>query len=550
MRIHGLPDDILRIVLRKSLHRGSDKLEAFKSNLVWLSVCQRWRGLAIPMVYSNLYVQFGERIVRKFGADSRDRSGEEPTDAAIKTNLDLISAVGCTSMARSADIAVGFTINPIPGFRKVAERLRIVSSEWKRITTLNVFVFPDTSNSSIHRVDVSGYSDHISEVSDVVAALMPDVCQLNWKGSNYSRIANALHGELARRYYKTLEEIDSMYPIVAPSGRRFERLKKLNICNSIVSDNQYPNVNAGELEKLTLRNVPSDHSWASFSSNNDGSVIEFAKLNNLTLAYNSVYKEEDNVVQHRDGHPWTLQLPALGNLSITCYVNICPLFEYMVLPPRMRTIFIGMPLEAYQRIAHVALATAESIVLKVNYISQYSPSGFAAINRILESARGSDEVGLDITDSGSPILPEFITCTALTRLCITASTNVDTMLGFFQHLPNLTKLVVHNLMLDDIQSDLSIPDASSHTPVEPLDTKLNILAINYNKNQYSPDMAVAVAKYMLLKVPMLAQFNVAQIPRQPIVDFVETFAQWYPHLSNDWIKVYEGREYSGLRWML
>ncbi|KAJ1725097.1 hypothetical protein LPJ61_005673 [Coemansia biformis] len=197
MLLHGLPEDILRIVLRKSIHRGSDKLEAFKSNLRLLSVCQIWRALAIPMIYENVYVQFNERIVCKPGVNNIDTPGEEPTDAAIKTNLGLISAVGCTSMARSADIVVSFTIDPIQAFRKVVERVRVVSSEWKRITTLNVYVYPDTSNSSIHPMDVSGYSDDISEIGDALAALMPDVCQLNWRGSNFSRIANAIHGELA-----------------------------------------------------------------------------------------------------------------------------------------------------------------------------------------------------------------------------------------------------------------------------------------------------------------------------------------------------------------
>ncbi|KAJ1725096.1 hypothetical protein LPJ61_005672, partial [Coemansia biformis] len=179
---------------------------------------------------------------------------------------------------------------------------------------------------------------------------------------------------------------------------------------------------------------------------------------------------------------------------------------------------------------------AVSIVLKVSHFSQYSSSGFAAVNRILESTRGSDEIGLDIADGDLHILPESITCTALTKLCVSGPTSMDTMLGFIQRLPNLAKLIVHKLVLDSAQSDLSIPDASNHTPLEPLDTRLSMLAINYDGNQHSPDTAVAVAKYMLLKVPTLTEFHTAQTPQQPVVDFVATFAQWYPHLSNDWIK--------------
>ncbi|KAJ2765859.1 hypothetical protein IWQ56_003932, partial [Coemansia nantahalensis] len=42
---------------------------------------------------------------------------------------------------------------------------------------------------------------------------------------------------------------------------------------------------------------------------------------------------------------------------------------------------------------------------------------------------------------------------------------------------------------------------------------------------------VAVAKYVLLRIPSLTELLAAQIPKSPVVSFVEEYASRYPHLS-------------------
>ncbi|KAJ1724103.1 hypothetical protein LPJ61_005774 [Coemansia biformis] len=122
------------------------------------------------------------------------------------------------------------------------------------------------------------------------------------------------------------------------------------------------------------------------------------------------------------------------------------------------------------------------------------------------------------------------------------------MLGFIRRLPNLTGLSFYRLELGDVQSDITVPEASDHTPIEPYDTKIKGLAINYNREQHSADQAIAVAKHLLLRLPTLTRLMATQTPKQPVMDFAETFVQWYPHLDNVGFKLYEGEESDSARW--
>ncbi|KAJ1718691.1 hypothetical protein LPJ61_006509, partial [Coemansia biformis] len=66
----------------------------------------------------------------------------------------------------------------------------------------------------------------------------------------------------------------------------------------------------------------------------------------------------------------------------------------------------------------------------------------------------------------------------------------------------------------------------------PYNAKLTGMAINYKYYNHSPDLAAAIAKHLLLKIPTLTKFFAYQTPAQPVLDFAKTYSQWYPRLSN------------------
>ncbi|KAJ1721603.1 hypothetical protein LPJ61_006022 [Coemansia biformis] len=86
--------------------------------------------------------------------------------------------------------------------------------------------------------------------------------------------------------------------------------------------------------------------------------------------------------------------------------------------------------------------------------------------------------------------------------------------------------------MDSIQTDISVPEADNYATVEPYNTKLTGMAINYMKDNHLLDLAAAIAKYLLLKIPTLTKFFAHQTPVQLVHDFVETYSQQYLHLSS------------------
>ncbi|KAJ1718103.1 hypothetical protein LPJ61_006856, partial [Coemansia biformis] len=127
--------------------------------------------------------------------------------------------------------------------------------------------------------------------------------------------------------------------------------------------------------------------------------------------------------------------------------------------------------------------------------------------------------------------PERITCTGLTRLLIDAPVSVDTMLDLIRRLPRLDALTLYDLLLDDIQADMSIPGSRAYNLATPLNTKLRKLAINFSRERYPPDLAIPVAKYLLLSIPTLAVFFASQTPKIPILAFMNDYYKQYPHLA-------------------
>ncbi|KAJ2802480.1 hypothetical protein H4R21_002401 [Coemansia helicoidea] len=104
------------------------------------------------------------------------------------------------------------------------------------------------------------------------------------------------------------------------------------------------------------------------------------------------------------------------------------------------------------------------------------------------------------------------------------------MLAFIERLPNLIGLAFFDLDLSDSQVDMSAPEADKDTVVESLHTSLKSLVIKYNMSIYSPDTAVAVVKYMLLRIPTLFRLVSEMTPKSPVLNFVDEYAPRYPHL--------------------
>ncbi|KAJ2713765.1 hypothetical protein H4R19_002082, partial [Coemansia spiralis] len=97
--------------------------------------------------------------------------------------------------------------------------------------------------------------------------------------------------------------------------------------------------------------------------------------------------------------------------------------------------------------------------------------------------------------------------------------------------PRLVGMIIENLRVTDTQTDFSIPECADHEPVAPLDTHVKRLVIFIGGMQ-SPEEAILVLKFLMLKIRTLVAISASQVPPHPLQAFIDDYVQWYPHLAN------------------
>ncbi|KAJ2710893.1 hypothetical protein H4R19_003518 [Coemansia spiralis] len=159
------------------------------------------------------------------------------------------------------------------------------------------------------------------------------------------------------------------------------------------------------------------------------------------------------------------------------------------------------------------------------------PDALVAVNRFLRRARGSRKNGLIIMPSLADVRPETITCTNLTSLGVHARVSADAVLAFIERLQHLQTLVCSDVTTRGMLVDVSVAPLDAHEPMEPLSTCLQSLAITPNLDCSVYD-TVAVAQYLLVRLPNMKRFSMVRVSKQTVLDFAREYTSLYPHLAD------------------
>ncbi|KAJ2782631.1 hypothetical protein H4R18_002151 [Coemansia javaensis] len=510
MQLRDLPDDVLRLVLEASLDRRPLAKFTIKANLPLLAVCRRGGGSDDGHASS---------------------AADEPNDAKVTTDLDLVVAAGCVQAVKQVRIFVYCKASPLPGLDAAVRLMRAAAGVWRGARQLEISTFP-TNHALARRVNAADHQDGIRQTIASLAATMPGIRRVSFKGYIASPVVRELDGQLAVLYSGQLEGLLSQHPIAVPPDHTFRHLGSVSIWyDGSGPSYQHPGVDPTRLVSLELESWPPNNTWAPFSADGDSGAIEFPSLRRLTATSCTNHVVDSVEARHRDSHPWKLHFPRLNRLHVECRQSACPLLEYAVLPPRMGEISIEATEPVLVRVAEMRLPTSTRLKVAVSRYADGSPAALAAANRILESAQESKEVALRVRDEALPVLPESITCTSLTALSIFSDTSVDAMLGLIHMLPGLARLAVLSLTLSNAQEDISVPGPDEPCLAEPLGPKLKEMVLGASSNGPAPEALVPVAKYLLLRIPTLTRLCSAAIPGGPIAEFVDAYSRRYPRLA-------------------
>ncbi|KAJ2777496.1 hypothetical protein H4R18_005122 [Coemansia javaensis] len=454
MNSRDLPDDLIYLLVKGCFVDRKGAADTVKANLYLLAVCQRWRRVALPIVYSTVAIQYGsDPEDAKEDNKVATQRGSDPGDAKVATNLGLVASAGCAQAVGRIEIRVFHAVDPFPGLAEVIRLMRTAAEEWSGARTLAISMNPDTRVFDKFKVNVGEYEDEIGRTSAGLAATMPGVRHVVFDEYETNLIARELYGQLAAFYSGQLRSILSQHPITVHPDCTFRQLEHLQIRRQCRIGYQHPRVDPRTLVSLCLLGWPPTHSWAPFSADCGSDTIEF---------------------------------PSLKRLEIT-YLD---------------------PLQ----------------VLSVAVIS--------AIDRILETAQGSSEVVLELDSMPLRGAHEFMARTLVTELLIHSEVTLDFMLGLILGFPSLTALTLSELRPEAISEDISVPGPGEASLVQPLSTKLKRIHISTWESDGIKDKLVAMAKYLLLKIPTLTEYHSKETPEWDILEFVDAYSDRYPHLDS------------------
>ncbi|KAJ2785358.1 hypothetical protein H4R18_000569 [Coemansia javaensis] len=534
MYLRDLPDDILRLVFKFALERHDSTAVAFRANRQLLTVCRRWRYLALPAVHSGLVVRYGCSPDGRCGSEycRINTADGGPHAAEAATNLGLIVAAGCVRTVSSVEIAVYCAASLFPGLDAVLRLMHTAAGVWRGARRLEISIYPDSRMFDEDGPDAADYGDQIEKASAMLFSTMPGVRRVLFGGAEINPVAWEFCGRLAALYSNQLQDVYSLYPIVVPPECTFRQLRDTCIYYRDGAGYQHPRVVSTKLVSLGLLGWPSNHSWAPFSAGGDTKVIEFLNLKELDVVYFDTAATSSIDVRHRDGHPWKIRFPKLERANIFCLQNICPLLEYAVFPRRIEKLDIRATASMFLQMSEMLLPAARRLKIGIASGANGNPAVLAAANRILDSAQGSETVCLDVDDKSLPVFPSSITCAPLTELLIRADTGVDTVLQLIQEVPGLTSLKIHSLALSDTHTDLLVPGLHEAHLVAPLNTSVRKLRIFAKYEELELGLIVPLVKYLLLRIPELIKVTLREDPNGSLAQFVWAYAARYPHLKD------------------
>ncbi|KAJ2779569.1 hypothetical protein H4R18_003925 [Coemansia javaensis] len=328
MQFSDLPDDVVRLALGWAIDCNRNVLYGFNHRLPLLAVCQRWRHMAFPMVYSVAAVRAKpvQRTVN--GGPFRVTLGGLVT----KSNVRPIASAGCAQTVKRVWAEVHYSDDPSTVLRDAVKFMRLVANEWGGVKSLAIQFRP--LGRPGNEPDPSRLSDaDVEAVCEAVVAAFPAVSELCFPAyiPDPGTAVRKISGRLAGLYAGQLERVEVEHPVDFPPEVAFKRLKRLEVRHFYNLGDRLPRMDPDVVEVLNLGTWPQSQAWAAFGLDRDSQEIRLPRLKKLRFE-----QLWDVAEAARRFH-----LPSLEWLEVRASCSSCPVLERAVLPPRMVTIKIN-----------------------------------------------------------------------------------------------------------------------------------------------------------------------------------------------------------------
>ncbi|KAJ2156813.1 hypothetical protein GGF46_004934 [Coemansia sp. RSA 552] len=528
MHINKLPEDILLLIFRREISPHTCDLDGCVLSPLLVSVCKRWRQIALPLVYRRLWIAYDIRdYVRQISDNSSGgRALADPPDAVAVSNARTIAAFGHGHLVKHVDMVLDYLLNPLIGLEKSLSLLSDYVLAFPNINSVSfttqrsIIMYDD---SSLEALDIAG---QLKRVVGEYARVMPGITRLQTRGIFMTGVITGFIGMLADTYAGQLTSILSGCALASVrESRPFTELARMHVMFDENSSQGLPVLTARPLRDLFLKAVPPEYAWTRFCQYDGPADIEFSNLHMLKVSYYDYGLRR--AWPASDGHNYKLRFPQLQRLTIFDMEDYCPVIQQGEFPPELDYVDITATGEAVGQLCRVKLPKTKHLALEIGLCE--APLGtdvFTAANNASRAAQTSRITVIDISNMIANIPATFV-CPALTHLHSNSMISPDMVLRLVQSLPNLSELSLSNI--DALQT---LGCAIEPDPKD-VCSSIEVLSISFNyMDNMHLEVGIALAWSLLLRLPALQSFDAWQIPQAPIDRLAETHHVKYPHLRH------------------
>ncbi|PIA16926.1 hypothetical protein COEREDRAFT_86679 [Coemansia reversa NRRL 1564] len=531
MHICNLPDDVLRGIFQHFCYYQKASINTWKTQLLLLSICQKWRHLAISIVYNRVYLTCRDQLEDN---SIDDNNPVETIDfAEIITNLDLFITNDCAHLACYADIQIAYVFNAFDGLGRAINYMKDFPMSWHKIKTLYLSSFNGASF-ELHAFDEQYNEVQVNQLVRGFYDLMPNLLKIKLEGAGSNR---HLFGKLAGRYQNQLDQLNSSVHIVLPENYCFAQLSKLDISLDFENNYKLSQICTTSLVYLGLHNVPINYQWASFKNTTDAKCIVFSHLKtfNLSYALDLLQIDRTDTELDHDGSSLEIYFPALVRLRVKSYKKNCKFFDYAILPNTMDSFNVLGTMETIQVLSNMRIPQVRELSLNVVFtVDNMCQTTVKSINKILNNSPKSKINKLIIAGIIYEIDFGVIEWSQLTLLHIGAQVKMDIALGVIAKLPNLNDLMFQTFAAQNIPEEAFALENTSdcHDKLETLNSSITKLKLIFDSFVYPENLIIASIKYLSVRLSSLKLFNAQIAINKDMTEFVNEYSSIYPNLTN------------------
>ncbi|KAJ2160914.1 hypothetical protein GGF46_001899 [Coemansia sp. RSA 552] len=537
MSLGTLSPEIINNIVSYTIEAPAYDIEEWCSQLPLLGLCRKWRAVAAPLVFSQLYISTvsGTRQSEPGKCANEDYYIDEGDVVELDSNISLVASGGYHSAVRQLDIRVESNEDTLDILNSTCQLLGSRSLTWKGIAWLRTsFMLDELAIEADKEGDFSRLDSRATQLCDAFARLLPNITHIDTLGTSASTPCCLFMSKVVDVYSQQLRHLDSSFPLLLMSPQFSDRLEHLGVEFDEAIEEQFPYVYPQSLRYLSLGNISSKSIWHFFYDETHAAGIEFSRLRQLSMAFNpAVEKEssdEDFVSARLFGK---LSFPALSRLSFSLCPSVHGVLAQASFASSLKTLQIICPMGGVVTLSDVLFDSLTRGALAEHVAGSNLFKDFSRTpNFLLTASSFAKSVSFHV-DSVTEISDDaVIKWENLTQLSIDSRISSAKLLSLISGLPQLATLDAANVAIGGSAPGVpSLDPTTNHDwpSMPPFDTRLRNLRLWFQTANNASDLEAALVKVLLARIPTL---QTIQVPAGAygLDAFINEHAAQLPHL--------------------